>query len=98
MKRIRILLSIGLLTLFCSLGSRRAEAATFSLNPSIDAFVTTGPGSGTLSSNNYGGAGTLVVSAPGLPKGEFQSALQFDLSGAKTSFDSQFGVGQWTLQ
>jgi hypothetical protein len=72
-------------------------AASFTLNPSIDAFVTTGP-SGNLSGNNYGGAGALSVTAPGLAKGEFQSVLQFDLSGAVTSFNTQFGTGQWNIQ
>lgn len=72
-------------------------SASFALNPSSDAFVTTGP-SGNLSGNNYGGAGALDVAAPGLAKGEFQSVLQFDLSGARTSFDTQFGAGQWNIQ
>jgi hypothetical protein len=72
-------------------------AATFSTNSFSDAFVTTGP-SGNLSGNNYGAAGALGVSAPGLPKGEFQSVLQFDLAGARNSFDNQFGAGQWSVQ
>jgi hypothetical protein len=72
-------------------------SASFTLNPVMDAFVTTGP-SGNLSVNNYGGAGALDVAAPGLSKGEFQSVLQFDLSGAATSFNTQFGAGQWNIQ
>ena len=74
-----------------------AQAATFTLNPSADAFVTTGP-TANLTGNNYGGAGALSVAAPGLASGEFQSVLRFDLSGAKTSFNSQFGAGQWSIQ
>jgi len=73
------------------------HAATVTLNPSADAFVTTGP-SGSLSANNYGAAGALSVAAPGLANGEFQSVLQFDLSTARTSFDTQFGAGQWSIQ
>jgi hypothetical protein len=73
------------------------HAATFNLNPSMDAFVTTGP-SGNLSGNNYGGAGALSVAAPGLVQGEFQSVLQFDLAAARSAFDTQFGVGQWNIQ
>jgi hypothetical protein len=38
------------------------------------------------------------VAAPGLSQGEFQSVMQFNLSAAKSSFDSQFGVGLWTIQ
>lgn len=74
-----------------------AHAATATLNPSADGFATTGP-TANLSGNNYGGAGALSVAAPGLPQGEFQSVLRFDLSGVKTSFDTQFGAGQWTIQ
>jgi hypothetical protein len=74
-----------------------AQAATFTLNPSADAFVTTGP-TANLTGNNYGGAGALSVAAPGLASGEFQSVLRFDLSGARTSFNSQFGAGQWSIQ
>lgn len=72
-------------------------AATFSLNPGADAFVTTGP-SGNLKNNNYGVAGALSVAAPNLSQGEFQSVLQFGLAGAKSSFDSQYGAGQWSIQ
>src|SRR5215472_9144063 len=72
-------------------------AATFPLNPSADAFVTAGP-TGNLSGNNYGAAGALSVAAPGLANGEFQSVLRFDLSGAKASFDTQYGAGQWSIQ
>ena len=73
------------------------RAATFSLNPSADAFVTSGAG-GALANNNYGGAGALSVAAPGLSQGEFQTVLQFNLAAAKSSFDAQFGAGQWTIQ
>ena len=73
------------------------SAATFTLNPAADAFITRGP-SGNLSTNNYGGAGALAIAAPNLPAGEFQSVLQFGLAGAKSSFDTQFGVGQWSVQ
>src|SRR5712671_3821304 len=79
------------------LSSLPGFAATFSLIPSADAFVTTGP-SANLSGNNYGGAGALSVAASGLSQGEFQSLLQFNLSGAKSSFDTQFGIGQWSIQ
>ncbi len=72
-------------------------AASSSVNPSADAFVTTGA-TANLSNNNYGGAGALSIAAPNLAQGEFQSVLQFSLSSVKSAFDSQFGVGQWTIQ
>ena len=99
MKRTRTCLTAFLVSAwsFYLIGTQSFYAATFSLNPFADAFVTTGPG-GSLSSSNYGGAGTLSLAAPGLPKGEFQSVLQFNLAGAKTSFDTLFGVGQWNIQ
>jgi hypothetical protein len=72
-------------------------AASSSLNPSADTFVTTGP-TANLSNNNYGGAGALSIAAPNLSQGEFQSVLQFNLSSVKAAFDTQFGVGQWSIQ
>ena len=89
----RSLLLICLLSLF----SNPSWAASSSINPSADAFVATGP-TGNLSINNYGGAGAISIAAPNLSQGEFQSVLQFNLSSVKTAFDSQFGVGQWTIQ
>jgi PEP-CTERM motif. len=74
-----------------------AWAASSSLNPSADAFVAAGP-SGNLSNNNYGGAGALSIAAPNLSQGEFQSVVQFNLSSVKSAFDSQFGIGQWSIQ
>ena len=48
--------------------------------------------------NNYGGAGSISLAAPGLPQGELQSVLQFNLGGALSEFDAQFGAGQWSIQ
>src|ERR1044071_2956079 len=84
-------------SLLCFFSACPAFSATFSLNPVADACVTTGP-SGNLTSSNYGSAGAISVAATGLPQGEFQSVLQFNLAGAKSSFDSQFGPGLWSLQ
>jgi hypothetical protein len=80
-----------------SLPRFHASAATHSLTNFADAFVTPGS-SGSLSSSNYGGAGALGISAPGSAQGEFQSVLLFDLSGVRNFFNSQYGVGQWSLQ
>ncbi len=71
------------------------QPASFSAQPIADAFVTSGGG---LSGDNFGAAGSLAIAAPGLPQGEFQSVLRFDLSPAESSFNSQFGAGQWTIQ
>jgi hypothetical protein len=69
-----------------------ASAATFTLNPLADAFV-----SSANPSSNYGGAGALAISAAGLPKGEFNSLLKFDLAAAKSNFDATFGNGLWVI-
>jgi hypothetical protein len=73
------------------------QTASFTAQPFADAFVTPGA-TGSLSTSNFGGAGSLAIAAPGLPQGEFQSVLQFDLSAAQSSFNAQFGAGQWTVQ
>jgi len=72
-------------------------AASFSMNPTADAFVTAGP-SGNLSGNNYGGAGSMSIAAPGLAQGGAQSVLQFNLGGAVSSLNGTFGAGQWSIQ
>jgi hypothetical protein len=81
---------------FALLLARPAHAATFSLNPVADAFVTTGP-TGNLSGSNYGGAGAIAVSAP-LARGEFQSVMRFDLSTVRAAMDAQYGAGLWAFE
>ena len=82
-------------------GDARA-ATTVTLQPdnsgtsNADAFVATGSGSNDLSGNNYGAAGALGVSAA-LAKGSFASLLRFDVSTAKSTFDSNYGVGGWHI-
>jgi hypothetical protein len=70
-----------------------ASATQVLLNPTQDAFV-----SSANPSSNYGKAGALLVDAAGLPKGEFDSLLEFNLASAKSTFDSTFGVGNWVIQ
>src|SRR6267142_2714958 len=93
----RLCMRTFLLAVLFSLAGLYAPGASFSLTNFADAFVTTGP-SGNLSISNYGGAGALGISAPGSPQGEFQSVLKFDLARVKSSFDSTYGIGQWSLQ
>lgn len=75
----------------------RGQTGSFTSTAIADAFVTPGA-NGSLSSSNFGGAGALAIAASGLPQGEFQSVLKFDLSSAFNSFNSQFGAGQWMVQ
>jgi hypothetical protein len=74
------------------------NADTFTLNPFSDAFVATGTSANNLSGDNFGGGGALVLAAPGLPNGEFQTVMQFNLSSATGAFNTQFGAGNWTVQ
>jgi hypothetical protein len=80
--------------------SRRADAflitGSYTTGATADAFLTTGP-SGNLSADNFGGEGSLAVAAGGLPGGQFQTLLRFDLSGARAALDAQAGVGQWNI-
>ena len=73
---------------FVAAFSHLASAANFTLNPTQDTFV-----SSANSTSNYGAAGALLVNAAGLPKGEFDSLLQFNFAAAKSSFDLTFGYG-----
>jgi len=95
-RRAQILLISAALTC-CSQAFTVAWAATYSTNSFADAFVAAGP-TGNLANNNYGGGGALAVAARGLPNGEFQTVLKFDLSGARDAFNAQFGVGEWSIQ
>jgi hypothetical protein len=72
--------------------SRESQAQTASLNPVADAMVFSGE-----ADFNYGGGGVFAVSAPGLPQGEFQALLRFDLAPARSQFDAAFGAGNWSL-
>ena len=94
--RIRTLLPATAVLVSVILGVASVEGATFSANPTLDALVTTGP-TGNLVNNNYGGAGSVSVSAAGLEMGELQSVLQFGLGGAVSSFDTLYGAGQWSI-
>src|SRR5262245_51565153 len=77
----------------------RAEV-TYTVMSSADAFVATGssnnPVGTDLTGFNYGGAGTLVVAPPTSLKGEFQSIIRFDLSGAAALFNSTYG-SNWII-
>jgi hypothetical protein len=74
---------------------------TFTNISSADAFVATGSSSNLLGSdltgNNYGGAGSLVIAPSNSLKGEFQTVMRFDVSGATNLFNSTYGVNNWVI-
>ena len=72
--------------------SGAGSARALDVTPVADAFVTSADPTG-----NYGGGGALAASATGLPKGELQAVLRFDLAAAKAAFDAAHGVGAWSL-
>lgn len=57
--------------------------------------MTNGSLGGANPDKNYGGAGALMVAGASSGNGIFQTLLKFQLSGAKTQFDAQFGAGNW---
>lgn len=80
-------------------GALACDAASVTTTPIADAFVTTGPGpADSQSVSNYGTAGALAIAASGLPQGEFQTVIKFDLSGVRNSLNAQYGADLWTIQ
>src|SRR5947208_16536514 len=75
-----------------------AQTAIATVNPAADAFVAFGA-NGSLAIRNFGNAGGLAVAgASGSPNGEFDSALRFDVSIARNTFNTQLGANQWDIQ
>jgi hypothetical protein len=98
MSRYRIIFLAAALICFGSLANGQV---TYSGTTSADAFLATGssnnPAGSDLTGLNFGDAGTLVVAPAASAKGEFQSVLRFSLSNAVSMFNTNFGVGNWTI-
>jgi len=94
--KITLAAAIGFLTTVSPL---HALSGTYSAIPVADTFVTDGTKNEATANGNYGGAGALMVagSASASANGTFESLLMFNLSGAATQFNSQFGTGDWTI-
>jgi hypothetical protein len=91
--RIRFSLFALLAILMLAYCGSSAIAVPFSAGAVADTFVFA-----SEPISNYGGGGVVAVSAPVPPNGDFQSLLRFDLAGAKSSFDTTFGAGNWSLE
>ncbi len=86
-------------SLFCSLIAgvsfillaATVSKASVTLSAVADTF---GDSAGTT--GNFGGAGALGVTAA-LATGQFSSVMSFNVSSAITSFNTQYGAGNWTL-
>jgi hypothetical protein len=84
-----------------AVGTGAMAQVTFTNTTSADAFLATGspdnPAGTNLTDLNFGGAGTLAVSPASADKGEFQSVVRFDVSGAAGLFDAAYGTNQWSV-
>ncbi|HEY6564829.1 MAG TPA: hypothetical protein VIY86_10060 [Pirellulaceae bacterium] len=93
---LRPLMNAGLTSLWLlilGIHATSARCETVEMNPIADTFV-----SSTQPNGNFGSAGVIAISAPGLPLGEFQSVIRFDTSTAKAAFDLVYGIGNWSIQ
>ena len=62
------------------------------------AFVTDGTYQGNGQANyNFGGAGTLALAGANSGNGTLESLLEFNISAAQSTFDAEFGVGNWSI-
>jgi hypothetical protein len=88
-------------TVFC-LTSLQAQVI-YSNTTSQDAFLATGspatpnPPGTDLTNLNFGAAGALAISPANADKGQFQSILMFNFSGAVSFFNSAYGTNGWTV-
>ena len=95
MKMLLKLLVAGVAVVWVTVCS--GQPGLFNSQPIADAFVTPGA-TGSLSSSNFGAAGSLAIAAGDLPQGQFQSVIKYDLSADVSAFNTEFGVGNWTVQ
>lgn len=88
-------LMVGAMVVWVTICS--GQTGSFSSQPIADAFVTPGA-TGSLSSSNFGAAGSLAIAASSLPEGQFQTLIKYDLSSELNALNTEFGAGQWTVQ
>jgi hypothetical protein len=81
--------------------SRAPAQVTYTTTSFADSFLATGsptnPAGNDLTGLNYGAAGILVVAPAASTNGEFQSVIQFDLSGATNLFNATYGASNWIV-
>src|SRR5262245_25122102 len=90
----------GIIAAFIGLGAIAHAQVTYTVMTSADAFVATGssnnPVGTELTGLNFGGAGALVLAPASSVKGEFQTVIRFNLSGATNLFNTNYGTN-WTI-
>jgi len=93
---------IGISILMFALPIVGEAATSYTINnTTADAFLATGspanPVGSDLTSLNFGGAGTLAISAASSPKGRFDSIIKFNTAAAINQFNTTYGAGNWTI-
>lgn len=91
-------LALPLLATFALPGVAAADV-TLQTNANRDTYVSSGfNGATNLTNLNFGSAGAMMISGPTATQDRIQEALfSFDTAALKNSFDTQFGVGGWTI-
>jgi hypothetical protein len=96
--RQRVIIFCVTLACLCSIATAQV---TYTVTTSADAFLATGstnnPVGADLTDLNFGAAGTLVITPASSVKGEFQSVIKFNLSGATSLFNATYGTNNWTI-
>ncbi|MGD0745989.1 MAG: hypothetical protein ABSA45_12625 [Verrucomicrobiota bacterium] len=79
----------------------RADVSFTLTNTTADAFLASGsagnPAGANLTANNYGGGGTLAIAPASSVKGEFDSVIKFNTTGAVSQFNLTYGAGNWAI-
>lgn len=71
---------------------------SYAVSNAVGSFLATGPSGGpNLEVTNFGGAGTFAIAPASSPKGEFDGVLMFNTGAAVSQFNSQYGIGNWTI-
>src|SRR5579885_2708867 len=70
----------------------RADTFFTVTNATADSFLAA-----SNPSLNYGAAGTLAIAPASSAKGEFDSLIKFNLSGAVSQFNTTYGAGNWQI-
>lgn len=82
-------------------GVSRAYSVFTVGDSTADAFLATGSPTNPVCTDctdlNFGGAGTLAIAPAGSPKGEIDSVVQWNTTGATAQFNTAFGIGNWHI-
>lgn len=72
-------------------------ASSVQMLPVEDAFVTNGTLNGASATANFGILGALMVAGDSSGNGTFETLLKFNLSAAVSQFNTDYGIGNWSI-